>query len=818
MKTKSSAERAKLEDVTFYNNTSFSMQIKEALQSIKYLKDKDPARYHQRLVIEYMRLYPHSRGLLIYHKMGAGKTRLGAAISEGLLKDDPTRKTIFISAKSLHDNFKTELREYLDLVNPGTGADVDAHIAQKYKFVSMNASNMIQQVYRATQKEGLEVFSNVVEKLFAEPPRSPKTKTKARTRDSSDSLDIETTDDQDDQDNRGAGVVNIKKFKEQMDKISALESLDKFNIIIDEAHNFFNSVTNGSRNALALYYMLLYANDAKIIFLTGSPIVNDPFELAVCFNILAGLQDGNLLFGENYNDFTKFFVDPGVVGTNEPRNPMIKNKNKFMDRITGLVSYFGADSVDFKKLLPRAESLQVLRIPMSQKQYSFYISARDKEMEETKRSAGFKSATMSMQKPGGASSSYRVLSRQAGNFLYPDSASKIYRNDKGRIIYEKDIDKLTNEVFDVDQLKKYSTKLLTLLKNLKHHLPINAMRTFPTDKERLARAHGVGPGLVYSQFIDSGVMLIAKALERYGMQGIWSIADLMKPRESGTGPVYRYAIISGDTPGDLEDELKKAYNLPENIDASIIAVLLVTVKGAEGINLFTCRHEHMYEPFWHYARIEQFFDRAIRPGALNMIPEKDRIVYRYIYLADYPKKVEFTEKSGKSKKPGLLTTDELIKKSRDIQSIESTTDVTLYGRAVQNNILRRSFMRALQEGSIDCPEHYGDGGSGITDIKCRLCLPTNKPLYLANMRKDMGIKSPCESMDKEKIQTKSVTIEHVNESGVVSSKEYMYNLDADRKLHIFEFDKKLSGYTEIFANHPDYYEVYKIIKNKEKKL
>lgn len=787
----------KLEDVAFYNNTSFPLQVTEALKNIEHLRDEDPARYHQRLVIDYLRKYPYARGLLIYHKMGAGKTILGAAISEALMEDDPSRNTIFISAKSLHDNFRADLRKYLELA--GKSSESIESATQNYRFVSLNASNMIQQVYKATQKAGLELFSSVFEKMFK--PTGSK--------------------NDDDEDHSKRGPVSIRKFKEQMDKINALESLDGMNIIIDEAHNFFNSVTNGSRNALALYYMMLYANNVKILFLTGSPIINDPFELAVCFNVLAGMQgDGDLLFGENYNDFTRYFVNHGELTENEAqdikqitghetpiRNPRIKNKSKFMNRITGLVSYFGADSEEFKKLLPRVEPLQVLRIPMSQEQYATYIIARDKEMEETKRSAGFKSAAQAMQKPGGSSSSYRVMSRQVGNFLFPDYASRIYRNERGQTIYEKHPDKLTSETFDIDQLQKYSPKLVRLLENLQRHLPKEAFKGLNLTKTHV----GQGPGLVYSQYVESGVNIIGSALEKYGMVRISSVGDLLKPQAKG---VYRFAIISGEIKeDDFEKEILKAYNVPENKDASIIAVLLVTVKGAEGINLFTCRHEHMFESFWHYARIEQFFDRGVRPGSLSMLPEKDRTVYRYIYLSDYPQqkineKKEKTDEKTDEKK-------EMKKRSKELQAIESTTDITLYGRSVQNNILRRDFTRAMQEASIDCVLHYGTkDDKRENEIKCRICLPNDKPLYVNDLRSDMKLPSQCESMTKEKIKTKAITIT-TGEPSV--EKKYMYNI-SEGELHIFEFDKRLNGYVEIFSNHPDYYDIYKAIKTREKKI
>jgi hypothetical protein len=757
-----------MESVVNVNNTSFQVQITEALRSVEHLKN-DPARYHQRLVVEYVLKYPHNRGLLVYHKMGSGKTRLAAEITEKIMKEDPSKRVIFISAKTLHENFKGDLRKYME--QSDGEADFSGHLSQKYRFVSMNASNMIQQVYKATQKEGVQIFSDIIEKIF------------------SSSRGKKDTDDD------PASSVSIKKFKEEMNKINALENLDGTVVVIDEAHNFFNSVTNGSRNAIMLYYMLLHASNIKILFMTGSPIVNDPFELAVCFNALAGLQDGETLFGDNYNDFINYFVDNTELMDNEKqdiegdggdekriRYPVIKNKGKFMNRISGLVSYFGADSPEFKKLLPKAEQIVIERVPMSIKQYVSYLIARDKEMEETKRSAGFSRAAAAMQKPGGSSSSYRVMSRQISNFMFPDYASKIYRNEKGQLIYEKHPEQLKDETFDKDELEIYSPKMARLLRNLARHLPKGVLADWKSGP-----GSGIGPGLVYSQFVESGVEMIATALEHYDMKRISGFSDLIV-HKSGSGT---YAVISGDTPEDLQNEILKAYNLPENAKGEIISILLVTVKGAEGINLFTCRHEHMYEPFWHYARVEQFFDRAVRPGSLQMLPEKERTVFRYVYLADYP---------SSSKGPRDALSKDMARKSKEIQSIESTTDVTLYGRAVLNNILRVSYFKALQDGSIDCSVHYDHDGA-----KCRMCLPTDKPLYAHNLRQDMKLDSPCEPLKKKSVKATSV---------VVDDREYMYTDDGG--LHIFEYDKRIDGYVEVLPGHSDYYDIRKAIKARKK--
>ena len=74
-------------------------------------------------------------------------------------------------------------------------------------------------------------------------------------------------------------------------------------VIIDEAHRIVNSISNQLKNikptkidekkaktyiSIQLYKYLQNADNAKVILLTGTPIINYPNELAVLFNILRG--------------------------------------------------------------------------------------------------------------------------------------------------------------------------------------------------------------------------------------------------------------------------------------------------------------------------------------------------------------------------------------------------------------------------------------------------------------------------------------------------------------------------------------------------
>ena len=72
------------------------------------------------------------------------------------------------------------------------------------------------------------------------------------------------------------------------EKINELGPLDNYVIIVDEAHDVVSKIIGGGITGKTIYSKLKYATNSKIIFLTGTPIVNKPFEVAVIFNMLKG--------------------------------------------------------------------------------------------------------------------------------------------------------------------------------------------------------------------------------------------------------------------------------------------------------------------------------------------------------------------------------------------------------------------------------------------------------------------------------------------------------------------------------------------------
>ena len=89
-------------------------------------------------------------------------------------------------------------------------------------------------------------------------------------------------------------------------QIEDIGSLNNKVIIVDEVHNLATRMVNGlsgsGKQGYDLYKYLFDAKNSKIVFLTGTPLVNTPFEIAVLFNILRGPIEVIVFRISNFNE------------------------------------------------------------------------------------------------------------------------------------------------------------------------------------------------------------------------------------------------------------------------------------------------------------------------------------------------------------------------------------------------------------------------------------------------------------------------------------------------------------------------------------
>ena len=248
---------------------------------------------HQKIVRDYMNLFTPYRGILLYHGLGSGKTCSSIAIAEGM-KD--TKKIIIMLPASLRTNYMEELKHCGDSLYKKN---------QFWEFISTN-----------TNPEALTTLSAILNlpQEFIKKRKGAWFVNVKKTSNYDELTSIEKRS-LDEQLNEmiSAKYVFINYNGLRTKRLSELTSgftknlFDNSVIIVDEAHNLISRIVNKIKKEKAvpenekgekeyspkflstkLYEYLMSAKNARIVLLTGTPIINYPNEFGILFNILRG--------------------------------------------------------------------------------------------------------------------------------------------------------------------------------------------------------------------------------------------------------------------------------------------------------------------------------------------------------------------------------------------------------------------------------------------------------------------------------------------------------------------------------------------------
>ena len=233
---------------------------------------------HQKVVRDYLNLYTPYRGLLLYHGLGSGKTCTSIAIAEGM----KSQKRIYVlTLASLKANFFDQMKVCGDPIYK---------LDQFWEFVSI---------------DGQPNYVNVLSKILSlSPELIRKNKGAWMVNVKKESNYQELTDDDKKNLNEQIDVMIRSKYtdinyngmnKSKMDILTDNNSKNPFDnsvVIIDEVHNFVSRIVNRLRDKTSisykLYEYLMSATNARIVLLSGTPIINYPNEIGILFNILRG--------------------------------------------------------------------------------------------------------------------------------------------------------------------------------------------------------------------------------------------------------------------------------------------------------------------------------------------------------------------------------------------------------------------------------------------------------------------------------------------------------------------------------------------------
>ena len=233
---------------------------------------------HQKVVRDYLNLFTPYRGLLLYHNLGTGKTCSSIAMAEGMKSD----KRIFVlTPASLKMNFFSELKSCGDEMYKKK---------QFWEFISIEGKPD----YLPMLATALSLPSEFIRRQGGAWLMNIKKRSNFTT------LTSAQQDQLDDQLNHmiRTKYVDINYNGMNRTRLNALTAdgsknpFDNSVIIIDEGHNFVSRIVNKIKKpdsiSYQLYHYIRQATNARVIILSGTPIINYPNEIGILFNLLRG--------------------------------------------------------------------------------------------------------------------------------------------------------------------------------------------------------------------------------------------------------------------------------------------------------------------------------------------------------------------------------------------------------------------------------------------------------------------------------------------------------------------------------------------------
>lgn len=234
----------------------------------------------QRIVRDFIQVNSPYRGILLYHELGSGKSAASIAAAEGYVGK---KKVFVMTPASLGQNYENELMKIskigLNMKKSWTQLKVGTDdITKKLLFYNYAISHTF------IKKDGLVWVPLYNDDLpYAETVVKEK---KYSTLSPAERIKIDLTISHIIK-NRYS-FISYNGLTQKMVKDIAKTGFDNSFVIIDEVHNFISRIVNGSKLARSIYNSLMSAIDCKLILLSGTPIINNPYEIATLINLIRG--------------------------------------------------------------------------------------------------------------------------------------------------------------------------------------------------------------------------------------------------------------------------------------------------------------------------------------------------------------------------------------------------------------------------------------------------------------------------------------------------------------------------------------------------
>ena len=237
----------------------------------------------QRIVRDFIQVNSPYRGVLLYHELGSGKSAASIAAAEGYVGK---KKVYVFTPASLAQNYENELLKIskigLDMKKSWTQIKVSRDTAVLKTIMEKYAISS--KFIKSDGLVWLPLYNNDIDT--------------AQVISKGKKYSLMTPEDKKNIDETIKHIIRNRytfvSYNGLTQKLVAelkKTGFDNSFIIIDEVHNFISRVVNGSKLARGVYNEIMDATNCKMVLLSGTPIINNPYEIASLVNLIRGKME-----------------------------------------------------------------------------------------------------------------------------------------------------------------------------------------------------------------------------------------------------------------------------------------------------------------------------------------------------------------------------------------------------------------------------------------------------------------------------------------------------------------------------------------------
>ena len=737
-----------------FNSTKYDGTIYDIKsQSEKLCNAEFSLLPHQLFIKNFLSFQTPYNSLLLYHGLGTGKTCSAIGVAEetrAYMKQLGFRKSIIVIASpNVQDNFRLQLFDERKLkqengiwnLNSCVGPSLLNEI-NPTEMKNITREKVISQINTLINQYyvflGYTQFANYV--------------------------------------NESIEVLGVSYKKEEKERIRIQKIKNIFNnrlIIVDEVHNMKIIGESGKnvRPADLLTELAEYSDNLRLLLLSATPMYNSYKEIIWIVNLL-NLNDKRtkIKVSDVFDEKTGTFKEPGgrellvrkltgyvsyIRGENPftfpyriypevdiKKTPTIQMNGKTINPETFIkyVKIYPVDITDYQKkayqfiidtlkqggtfynkkgkeyVLPDFGELDSLGYTLLKQPLESLTIVYPSDKIDNSGSTDIKSKKDIINQITGEDGLSRVMNYET---LNGNKEEKIIPQ-RIRYEYKKSIQTKYGRIFSREELYKYSAKMARIC-------------------DIIRESEGIV--LIFSEFIDGGVVPMALSLEemgftRYGYEKQTKSlfkkpptepidAITMKPKGNGeeTFQPAKYVMITGNkyfSPNNDED--LKYLNSYENRNGENVKVVIISLAAAEGVDFKNIRQIHILDPWYNMNRIDQIIGRGVRNLSHCSLPFEKRNVEIYLHTAF-------------------------------LGGEEETADMYLYRLAEQKAIRIGIVSRVLKETAVDCILNIGQTNfttekllENVENRNIKLKLPSGKMIdFVVGDKKYTDL---CDYMDK----------------------------------------------------------------------